>query len=218
MHELDHFLVPTDVLDWRHPDILTFVGEVCCGQKSDVDKAIKLYYAVRDRWYYDPFKVNLTIEYLKVSAMLNRRHGYCVEKAMMMTACCRAVGIPARLGFAKVTNHLGTSKLEKILDTSELVFHGYSELYLNGAWVKCTPSFNRELCRYLGVRTLEFDGIHDSIFQEYESGNRFMEYTHDYGIFDDLPLDLFKSELRKHYPHLFSKNQIEEDGFYFIYD
>ncbi len=133
----------------------------------------------------------------------------------MLAACARVVGIPSRLGFANVRNHIGTSKLEEFLKTDLLVFHGYCELHLEGKWVKATPAFNRQLCRRLGVPPLEFDGQSDSIFQQYTpDGDCFMEYLHDYGQFADVPRELFIHELKKYYAHIFENPLPREDDFF----
>jgi hypothetical protein len=68
---------------------------------------------------------------------------------------------------------------------------------------EATPAFNKRLCDFLGVEPIEFDGLSDAIFQEYDrDGNVFMEYLHDYGAFPDVPYEMFLDELDKHYPHL----------------
>ena len=94
--------------------------------------------------------------------------GHCIDKALLLAACARALGIPAQLHFANVRNHVGTAKLEERLGTDLLVFHGYTELWLDERWVAATPAFNKALCDRLGVAPLEFDGEHDSIFQAYD--------------------------------------------------
>ena len=117
------------------------------------------------------------------------------------------LGIPSRLGFSIVQNHLSTEKFVKMLRSNKFVFHGYNEFLLDGNWIKCTPAFNKLLCEKFGTVPLEFDGVHDSIFQEFSpDGQRYMKYLHEYGQFDDLPYDLFVSELKVHYPHLFDSD------------
>ena len=179
------------------------------GDTTDpVEQAVKLYYAIRDGFNYDPYSLDLSREAMKASSLLQRNYGYCVEKACLLAACARTLGIPSRLGFARVRNHIVTEKLEEILKTNVMVFHGYTELFLNGKWVKATPAFNKSLCEKLKVASLEFNGKEDSIFQSYnEQGGQFMEYLHDYGTFDDVPYELFISELTKHYPHLFEQRK-----------
>ena len=127
--------------------------------------------------------------------------GHCIDKANLLAACARRLGIPSRLHFANVRNHIGTQDLERFLGTSLLVFHGYVELHLEGKWVAATPAFNRELCEYLNVAPLEFDGRNDSIFQAYDrAGGRFMEYVRDYGAFPDIPFELMIGEWKRYYP------------------
>jgi transglutaminase-like putative cysteine protease len=148
---------------------------------------------------------------MNASSLIKRNYGYCIEKANLLGACARVFKIPSRLGFAKVKNHLGADRFKKILRTDVFVFHGFTELYLNKKWVKATPAFNKELCNKLNVAPLEFDGKNDSIFQEYNrEGGKFMEYLHDYGTFADIPYDLFISELKLHYPHMFEKHKNDQ--------
>src|SRR5690606_10572550 len=132
---------------------------------GSTEKAIALYYFVRDNFRYNPYQLNLTEEGLKASNLLSRTDGYCVEKAALLAALARVIKIPARVGFAKVSNHLGTSKIEQVLGTNVLVFHGYTELFLNNKWVKATPAFNKQLCSRFNVEPLDFNGVDDSIFQ-----------------------------------------------------
>ncbi|MCA9670425.1 MAG: transglutaminase family protein [Myxococcales bacterium] len=172
------------------------------GDSSDpVTRAVSMYYAIRDGWRYDPWNVAEEPEGYKASAIALRDHGHCLDKALLLGACARAQGIGARLHFANVRNHIGTAALEKKLGTDLLVFHGYVELHLEGRWVAATPAFNRELCERLNVDPLEFDGRHDSIFQQYDrAGGAFMQYVHDYGVFHTLPYDMMRAEWARHYP------------------
>jgi len=203
---MDKYLKPTTLIDSDAQIVIDFAFQAINGEINEIKQAIALYLAVRDGFWYDPYHLDLRREAIKASSILTRDHAYCVEKANVLAASARAVGIPSRLGFANVKNHLGTSKLEELLQTKLLVFHGYTELYLNSKWVKATPAFNKELCEKNGVLPLEFNGRDDSIFQQYDKdGNLFMEYLHDYGQFEDLPFDYFVSELRKHYPHVFEE-------------
>ena len=69
--------------------------------------------------------------------------------------------------------------------------------------MKATPVFNKGLCDKLGVEALDFDGENDNIFQPHsKEGSPFMEYLHDYGVFEEVPYELFMAELQKHYAHL----------------
>ena len=200
---MKEYLRPTEFLDSDHASVRAFAEMSIGAAAGDVDKAVKLFYAVRDGFQYDPYVLDLRRESLKASALLAKTRGYCVEKAILLAASARAVGIPSRLSFYIVKNHIATERLTQALEKDYLVFHGAAELYLDERWIKTTPAFNKRLCDFLGVEPIEFDGTSDAIFQEYDrAGNVFMEYLHDYGAFDDMPYETFLDELDKHYPHL----------------
>jgi len=201
---LELYLKPTPFIDSDSPSIMEFAKQSIGDAKSDVEKAVKLFYAVRDEIRYDPYNISITHEGLKASTILGRRFGYCVAKAIVLTAAARAVGIPARLGFADVINHLATERLKILMQTDIFAWHGFSELFLDGRWVKATPTFNISLCRRFGVKPLEFDGRHDALFHEFDSrGNRHMEYVSDHGSFADLPYDTILENFKKYYPAYF---------------
>lgn len=211
------FLQPTEFLDFDNQTVKDFAEQNTIEAKNDTEKAVRLYYAVRDGFQYNPYLLDLRREGLKASNLLARNHGYCVEKAVLLAASARAVGVPSRLSFYIVRNHIATDKLEQKLKKNYLVFHGAAEVFLEGNWLKTTPAFNKSLCQYLGVAPLEFDGTKDSIFQEFDHlGNVFMTYLHDYGAFSDLPYDLYLEELNKHYPHIFDNQEYSNGNL--IYD
>ncbi|QCK16785.1 transglutaminase-like domain-containing protein [Mangrovivirga cuniculi] len=202
-NELSKYLKPGIYIDSDHPAITNYIEKHTAGIPGIKNKITTLFYAVRDEFRYDPYQLDFSKEAIKASHLTTRNYGYCIEKSNLFTACARAMGIPARMGFANVRNHIGTEKLEKILKTNLLVFHGYSEIYLEDKWLKVTPVFNKELCDKLHVEPLDFDATGDAIFQQYnKKGSKFMEYLHNYGTFEDIPYDLLLSELARHYPHL----------------
>lgn len=86
-------------------------------------------------------------------------------------------------------------------------------MILNGRWVKDTPTFNLSFCERFGVRPLDFKGIHDAIFHEFDrKGNRHREYVYDHGPFADLPCDMIMASFRKYYPMYFTKGIIAIAG------
>ncbi|MFN8283911.1 MAG: transglutaminase-like domain-containing protein [Chitinophagales bacterium] len=207
---LDIYLEPTFFIDSNQPDIVRFVKNTIGNETDKTKNAVKLYNAVRDGWRYNPYNIDLKHNALKASSLFNRENksGYCIEKACLLAACLRAAHIPSRLCFFDVKNHIGVEKLVELLKTDVLVFHACVDIYLNNNWVKATPAFNEALCKYLGVAPLEFDGVHDSIFQQYdEEGGIFMEYLKDYGTFHDVPHDMFVMLLKQNYPHFFAAQE-----------
>ncbi|MGD9564439.1 MAG: transglutaminase domain-containing protein [Pyrinomonadaceae bacterium] len=212
---MQEYLKATEFLDCDHPDVRRFAAKNAIGD-SDRSKAVALYYAVRDGFQYDPYVLDLRREGLRASALLSRDRGYCVEKAVLLAAAARAAGIPSRMSFYIVRNHLASGRLEELLKTNYLVFHGAAEMLIDGKWLKATPAFNKQLCEFLGVEPLEFDGTRDSIFQEFDRrGGRFMEYIYDYGAFADLPYQTYLDELGKHYSHIFEDGTYSKDDLVF---
>lgn len=203
---IELYLYPTYFIDCNHSDVIEYTKSIVGDEQNKTQQAIKIYNAVRDDFRYNPYNINLKHEELKASTLLNRssKSGYCTEKACLLAACLRVVGIPSRMCFFDVKNHIGVDKFIEIIKTDVLTFHACTDIYLNEKWVKATPAFNKGLCDKLGVAVLEFDGENDSIFQQFDkSGNEFMEYLHDYGTFHDIPHDMFVAQMKKHYGHFF---------------
>jgi transglutaminase-like putative cysteine protease len=199
--DLQIYLKPTYYLDADHPAIRAFAEQTAAGAAGATAKAVRLYYAVRDRLLYDPYSIDYRSEACKASAVLARGRGYCVAKASVLAAAARAQAIPARLGFADVRNHLATERLRRLMGTDIFYYHGYTEFYLEGKWVKATPAFNIELCRKFGVLPLEFDGRSDSMFHPLDAQNRrHMEYVNDRGHRADLPYDELREAMFRYYP------------------
>lgn len=186
----EQYLRPTWFVDWDTPAVKRRAREAAAGAKSDEERAARLFYVVRDGIRYDPYAITSDPRDYRASEVLAQRAAYCVPKAVLLTALARAVGIPARLGFADVRNHLASEKLLARLGTDLFVFHGFTEFWLAGRWLKATPAFNIELCERFGVRPLEFDGRHDALFHEHAAdGRRHMEYVAQRGSYADLPLE-----------------------------
>jgi transglutaminase-like putative cysteine protease len=203
---LDQYLDPTEFIDSDHPAVRAFASEVALDQSSHVEQAIALYLAVRDGIRYDPYRIDLSPAALRASAVLAKGYGFCVAKAVLLAAVARARGIPSRLGFADVKNHLTTEKLRRLMQTDIFAFHGYSELYLEQKWVKATPAFNSSLCERFDVEPLAFDGRNDSLLQQHDrKGGRYMEYVRDHGQFADLPLKRMLAAFQEHYPALMAQ-------------
>ena len=195
------YLLPTAILDSDHDRIQAFAREKTGAAGEDrVKQAVALYYAVRDGIWYTPYYPFYAPAHYRASSVLESGRGYCVSKASLLCALGRAVGIPSRVGFADVRNHLATQQLIDYLGSNLFVYHGYVEFLLEGKWTTCTPAFNRELCRRHKVPALEFDGRNDSLFQAYnEKQQKFMDYVAYHGTFDDIPVDRIVAAWKKEF-------------------
>ena len=139
----------------------------------------------------------------RASSVLAQGYGWCVPKAALLAAAARAAGIPARVGYADVRNHLSTERMRETMKTDLFIWHGYTDIWLDGAWRKATPAFNIELCERFGLLPLEFDGVADSIYHPFDrSGNRHMEYILQRGSYADVPLAALLADFDRHYPGL----------------
>lgn len=207
---MDNFLKPTAFLDFNHQKFDALTDDF---SKADNEIALvrKLYYWVRDSFLYDPYHLDISHSGLIASSILTKKRAWCVEKSILLAAIARKFGFPTKLGFAVVKNHLEISKLAHYLRREEIVFHGYCSIYVNGYWVKCTPAFDKRVCAWNKVEPLEWDGINDAMFQEFSKDQRFMEYLHFYGEFDDVPVVLMNQEMKKYYPHLFQNEYNSKD-------
>ncbi len=199
------YLEPTAIIDSDHPLVKGYAHDLTKDCATPIEKAVRLYYAVRDGIWYDPYTPFHLPEHYRASNTLKNKRGYCVPKAALLCALARACGIPARVGFVTVKNHLATKQLLEFLGSDLFVYHGYTDLFLDGKWVKATPAFNKELCQRHRVEPLEFDGRNDSLFQPYNLEKKlFMEYVDDHGVFSDIPVD----EIVKAWERTYGKEKV----------
>jgi len=189
--EQDHgfYLAPTAMIDSDHRTIRDHARERTGQSRDPVERAVRLYLSVRDEIRYDPYTPFYLPDHYRASSILKRGRGFCVPKASLLCALGRACGIPSRVGFADVRNHLATRQLIDFLGSDLFVYHGFVEFFLEGKWVKATPAFNIELCQRHHVPPLEFNGREDSLFQAYSLENKkFMEYVGFHGVAADIPV------------------------------
>jgi hypothetical protein len=197
------YLEPTEFLDFNKKRVSEKAFEITKDLKTDKDKVVALFYWVRDSLkynalsYYPKIKLNL-----KASVSIRRETGFCMSKAATLSALARAIGIPARIHMADIINHKSSQKLQDLMGSNVFHCHGYSEMYLNGKWVKATPVFDRETCEKAGFFPMvEFDGEHDALLASHDmEGNKFIEYTADYGLFSDVPIEKINEIFLANYP------------------
>ncbi len=196
----DPTLQPTALIDSDHPAVRAFAAEQ--GRGATVrERAVALYDAVRDGFRYDPYRIDLSPAGMRASGVIERGHGWCVPKAALLAAACRAAGIPARVGYADVRNHLSTERMRQTMKTDVFHWHGYTEVLIDGRWLKATPAFNIELTERFGLLPLQWDGREDSIYHPFDrQGHRHMEYMRQRGSFDDVPLAAIVADFERLYP------------------
>lgn len=208
------WLAPTWFVDSDSDEVGAFVERAAGGTTDPHDVAVRLFHAVRDGFRYDPYGTSHEPDAFRASAVTRSSSNWCVPKSVLLTAAARRAGIPARLGFADVRNHLTSEKLTAHMGTDVFAWHGYSLLLLGERWFKVSSAFNIELCRRFGVKVLEFDGTADALMHPFdEAGNRHMEYVNDRGTFDDLPLDDMLATFATMYPPTIADAGADDEAF-----
>ena len=198
MDNFELYLKPTETIDSEHETIQRLEEKLTRDCTSEEERAIKLFYFVRDSIRYNIYMVSVYAEDFIASTVLARGKGYCVQKAVLLTALGRAAGIPSRLVFAKIKNYRLPAHLMERMGTNILPRHGYNQFFLKGKWTSAAATFDRELCEKNKFRTVEFDGIHDAVLPRTDlNGNPHIEYLEEYGTQADLPLEWIAKELSK---------------------
>jgi transglutaminase-like putative cysteine protease len=188
------FLTATYFIDCDHAAVKERSRDLTAGIEGAKEKSIRLFYFVRDEIRYNIYSPRPTDEYLKASHTLARGEGYCAQKGVLLVALARAAGIPARLRFAEIQNHLTSEDMVQKRGSNIFPWHCLTEFHINERWVKATPTYDLKYCEKAGVRPVDFDGENDAMLPSHaEDGRLNVEYRLDRGFFDDLPIN----ELRK---------------------
>ncbi|MFH1852056.1 MAG: transglutaminase family protein [Candidatus Neomarinimicrobiota bacterium] len=217
--DLKQYLQPTYFINYNQPEVARYAADLTSGLTDPIEKAVVLFRHVRDDFRYDPYRVPIKPKNFRAGVVIEQGYGFCITKATLLAAVARAAGVPARLGFANVRNHLNTEKLRNLMGTDIFYWHGYTELFLNGKWVKATPAFNKSLCDRFGFQVPEFNGRTDSQLPALDSeGNLHMEYLEDHGFFTDLPYVRIMATWARHYTsilagHLAAAGSVDPDKF-----
>ena len=206
------YLKPTAFFDYDNPAVRKFAEDAAAGASGAVEKAVKLYYAARDKIRYDPYHIVLEPKYFSASQVLADKAAFCLPKAALLVAAARCVGVPTAIGTADVRNHLCTERLLRVMGGRNLfIHHGYAVMYLGGKWVKAAPAFNIELCDRFEVTPTEFDGTSHALFQEFDKrGRKHMEYVAEHGVWSDFPFDRVDHDFRTYYPASFHDDLARE--------
>ena len=188
-NSMDEYLASTETIDSDSGPIRDTALAVTSGMRTDTDKAVALFYFVRDRIRFNPYVPAHLFEHNRASTVLDRAEGLCYQKSIVLTAMARFLGIPARLRFADIRNHQLSDKFREMMCGSNiLIYHGYNELHLGGRWVSATPAYDLKMCLEHGFVPVEFDGVNDAKFHPRTSaGEPHIEYIREHGHYADLP-------------------------------
>jgi len=187
---MEIYLRPTYTIDSDHGTIKAAAERITKGFSDDLDKAVALFYFVRDSIHYNVFMISVFKEDFKASKVLEWGKGYCVQKAVLLTALGRAAGVPSRMAFAKITNHRVPPHVREKLGVNTFPRHGYNQFFLNDRWVNAAATFDKALCDKNGLPVVEFDGKNDSILPEKDlRGRPYIDYLEKFPPAEDFPFD-----------------------------
>jgi len=188
------YLGPTFFIDCDEPIIQEKSRELNANIDEALEKARRIFYFVRDKIKYNVYSPRSANSDFKASNVLIKGEGYCVQKAVLLVALARAASIPARLRFAEIRIHHTARFLAEKRGSNVFPCHGLADLYVNGRWVKATPTYDLECCKKAGIAPVEFDGHSDALLPlSTLDGKPNIEYIQERGFFDELPL----SQIRK---------------------
>jgi len=195
---MDIYLQPTEVIDADHPSIAAAAERLTQGCSTDRQKAVALFYFVRDCIHYNIFMTSVFKEDFRASKVLEWGKGYCVQKAVLLSALGRAAGIPSRLVFARITNHRLAPHIYDKLGVNTFPRHGYNQFFLNGRWISAAATFDKRLCEPNGLSVVEFDGKCDAVLPEKDlQGRPYIEYIEKFPPAHDLPFEWIAEALRR---------------------
>ena len=210
--EMTPYLAPGKFIDSNSPQVVVFAKKAAEGARDMRAAVLRLFHAVRDGIIYDPYVSFADPANYRSSTVLAAGRAFCIGKAALLAAGARVIGVPSRVGYADVRNHLTSPRLYERIKTDTFRWHSYTELYLSGRWVKATPAFDRALCERAGIKPLDFDGEKDSLFHPFDrAGRRHMEYLKDRDTYADVPFDIIVADFRTHYPSLMSGSGLAGD-------
>ena len=189
-NQMEEYLRPTPTIDCDRKSIRKKSRTLTKGRHNSADKGKSLFYFVRDEIKYTFYVPSDLPAHFRASQIMETGEGFCVQKAVLLTALARAADIPARLHLADIRNHLLADKPRQMIGTTLVTYHGYCELYIQGKWVKATPAFDLKMCQRNRIIPVEFDGKTDAIFHRHNlDGKLHIEYVKDHGCYEDVPLD-----------------------------
>jgi transglutaminase-like putative cysteine protease len=163
MHE---YLQPSPFLDCDSPVVKETAAKLTAGCKNDVEKTGNIYKFVRDM----PYDIYNSFRYLAegkrtASDVLEAGHAFCMGKASAFVSLCRAVGVPARIGFQQLhcpEKEFMSDEVRALWRDRPLPWHSLGEAYVNGRWLKLDATIPADVAQQKGKPYVrDFDGQND---------------------------------------------------------
>ncbi len=163
---LEAYLKPTAIIDSDDPGIRAKAKKLAAGAADEKEVLGRIYYFVRDF----PYDILAAFGYLAegkrgASDVLREGKAFCMGKASLFAALCRASGIPARIGFQQVhcpDKPFMNEEVARIWGDRKLPWHSLGEAHLNGKWLKLDATIDKDYAAAKGrTYSREYDGEND---------------------------------------------------------
>ena len=132
--QLKEYLESSNVIDWKHPEVLKLAQELSAGAQGPEEVAKRCFEWVRDQIKHShDYRMNPVT--CSASEVLEARTGYCFAKSHLLAALLRANSIPAGLCY---------QRLSRDENGAPFSLHGFNAVYLPAiGWYRVDPRGNR---------------------------------------------------------------------------
>jgi len=187
---MDRYLKPTYFLNSENCKIRDTSVQLTSNCNTSVEKAVNLFNFVRDKIPYSFYMSSVFEEDFKASRILEWGKGFCVQKAVLLTALSRAAGIPSRLCFACIRNNRLPENVKTINGDNIFERHGYNQFYIDEKWISAVAAFDKNLCEKHQLPVVNFNGKDNAFLPEKDNnGNLYIEYIEYFNPSEDVPFE-----------------------------
>jgi transglutaminase-like putative cysteine protease len=131
---MDKYLRSTEIIDWKHPEVLEMARSLGAGAQDLEEKARHCYRWVRDEIKHS-FDYQLSPVTCSASEVIIARTGYCFAKSHLLAALLRANDIPAGLCY---------QRLSRDNSGPPFTLHGLVAIHIRPyGWYRVDPRGNR---------------------------------------------------------------------------
>jgi transglutaminase-like putative cysteine protease len=164
--DMREYLQSSEYLDCDHSVVVDTANRVTAGCASETEKVGEIYRFVRDM----PYDIYNSFRYLAegkraASDVLEAGHAFCMGKASAFVSLCRAVGVPARIGFQQLhcpDKEFMSDEVRALWRDRPLPWHSLGEAYLGGRWLKLDATIPANVAQEKGrPYERDFDGKND---------------------------------------------------------
>ncbi len=189
-------LPPGFCIDSNANNVVATAGKLTAGCRNAREKAKRLFDFVRDEIRYNFAPDVRDRRDFKASHTLALGNGFCMQKAALFAALCRASGIPARIGFQNIRDYKITGRFQEMMGSNELWGHGMNAVYLDGRWLAVDCTLDRGLVERKNYCLVEFDGRADALLPQTDrAGKSHFRILKQRGFYNDTPLFAIRTML-----------------------